>query len=82
MNWENYEQSLKELGYNDSDISAIKPAFEFSGEAHKNETRMSGEPYFTHPVAVSLYVAKLKLDKDAISAALMWLKTKEQKQRK
>src|SRR3990167_460991 len=71
MNWNEYKNKLTELGYGDSDISAIKPVFDFSGEAQKNETRMSGEPYFTHPVAVSLYVAKLKLDKDAISAALL-----------
>lgn len=71
MNWEEYQKKLAELGYGAEDFSAIKPAFLFAEEAHKNETRMSGEPYFTHPIAVSLYVAKLKLDKDAISAALL-----------
>src|SRR3989344_3022558 len=71
MTWENYQKKLMELGYNTEDVLNIKPAFEFAGEAHKNETRMSGEPYFTHPIAVSLYVAKLKLDKDALSAALL-----------
>ncbi len=71
MSWQEYEQKLKELGYSESDVSAIKPAFDFSYNAHQNETRMSGEPYFTHPATVSLYVARLKLDKDAISAALL-----------
>ena len=71
MIWKEYEQKLKELGYGESDVSAIKPAFEFAETAHKNEKRMSGEPYFTHPVAVSLYVANLKLDSSAISASLL-----------
>lgn len=71
MMWENYEKSLKELGYGANDVASIKPVFEFAEEAHKDEKRMSGEPYFTHPISVSLYVAKLKLDKDAISASLL-----------
>lgn len=71
MNWGEYKNKLIELGYSENDISSIEQAFLFAGEAHKNEKRMSGEPYFTHPIAVSLYVAKLKLDKDALSAALL-----------
>ena len=71
MNWENYSIKLKELGYAEKDISDIKPAFEFAKETHKNEKRLSGEPYFLHPVAVSLYVAKLKLDSGAVKAALL-----------
>lgn len=71
MTWEEYKQKLVELGYADKDISAIKPAFAFAEEIHKEEKRMSGEPYFSHPMAVSLYVANLKLDSSAISAALL-----------
>lgn len=71
MTWDEYQNTLKELGYSFGDILAIKPAFEFAQETHKNEKRMSGEPYFTHPVSVSLHVAQLKLDADAISASLL-----------
>lgn len=71
MDWENYEKSLEELGYKPKDILAIKPAFLFAKNAHKDEKRMSGEPYFSHPVAVSLYVANLKLDSSAIAASLL-----------
>jgi len=36
----------------------VTKAFEFCIEAHKNDLRASGEPYFTHPFEVALIVAK------------------------
>ncbi len=36
----------------------ITKAFEFCIEAHKNDLRASGEPYFTHPYEVAMIVAK------------------------
>lgn len=36
----------------------ITKAFEFALEAHKNDLRESGEPYFTHPYEVALIVAE------------------------
>ncbi|HEY4521592.1 MAG TPA: RelA/SpoT family protein [Candidatus Paceibacterota bacterium] len=71
MSWIEYKKRLSELGYTPEDILSTKPAFEFAENAHKDEKRMSGEPYFTHPLAVSLYVASLKLDASAVSAALL-----------
>lgn len=71
MNWEEYEKKIWELGYNDEALATVKPAFEFAEEAHKNEKRESGEPYFTHPVAVSLKIAGLKLDANTVAAALL-----------
>ena len=69
--WNEYQKKLAELGYGTEDILTIKPAFLFAEQAHENEKRMSGEPYFTHPIAVSLYVANLKLDTSTISASLL-----------
>ena len=71
MTWEEYEKKLGELGYKDEAISQIKPVFEFAKKTHSGEKRSSGEPYFIHPVAVSLGIAELKLDKDAVAAALL-----------
>ncbi len=50
----------------------ITKAFEFCLEAHKNDLRASGEPYFTHPYEVALIVAKeLPLDDVTVVSALL-----------
>ena len=36
----------------------ITKSFKFSIEAHKNDLRASGEPYFIHPYHVALVVAE------------------------
>lgn len=71
MNWEDYAKKLRELGYKNEAIAIIKPAFEFAQKIHETEKRASGEPYITHPIAVSLNVAGLKIDANAIAAALL-----------
>ncbi|MCH7827599.1 MAG: bifunctional (p)ppGpp synthetase/guanosine-3',5'-bis(diphosphate) 3'-pyrophosphohydrolase, partial [Bacteroidetes bacterium] len=40
------------------DEKLIVKSLDFAIEAHKNNTRASGEPYFTHPYEVALIVAK------------------------
>ncbi len=50
----------------------ITKAFEFCIEAHKNDLRASGEPYFTHPFEVALIVAKeFPLDDITIVSTLL-----------
>ncbi|MCI0472177.1 MAG: HD domain-containing protein, partial [Ignavibacteria bacterium] len=50
----------------------ISDAFRFALEAHKNEKRASGEPYFTHPYEVALILAKeIPIDDITIAAALL-----------
>src|SRR3972149_8230671 len=50
----------------------ITKALEFSIEAHKNDLRASGEPYFTHPYEVALIVAKeFPLDDVTIISTLL-----------
>src|SRR3989344_226671 len=71
MHWEEYEKKLREAGYKDQALAIIKPAFEFASQIHENEKRASGEPYITHPIAVSLNVAHLKLDAHTIAASLL-----------
>jgi RelA/SpoT family (p)ppGpp synthetase len=47
-------------------------AFEFCLEAHKNDLRASGEPYFTHPFEVAMIVAKeIPLDDITIVSTLL-----------
>ncbi|MGI9291934.1 MAG: RelA/SpoT family protein [Gammaproteobacteria bacterium] len=49
----------------------VERAFEFGAEAHRGQTRASGAPYISHPVAVASIVAELRLDVESICAALL-----------
>lgn len=50
----------------------IRRAFQFSLEAHKNNVRASGDPFFNHPYEVALVVAKeIPLDDVSVASALM-----------
>ncbi|WP_028863179.1 RelA/SpoT family protein [Psychromonas aquimarina] len=49
----------------------IERAYEFAYAAHDGVQRASGEPYITHPVAVAEILAEMKLDHEAIAAALL-----------
>jgi len=49
----------------------IERAYIKAETAHAGQYRKSGEPYFTHCVAVATILAEMKLDAEAIAAALM-----------
>ena len=54
------------------DVNLISNAFRFSLEAHKNDKRASGEPYFIHPYEVAKIMAKeIPVDDICITAALL-----------
>ena len=53
------------------DLDKIRAAYEYASEMHRGQTRASGEPYISHPVAVAEIVAGLELDTDSICAALL-----------
>tara|TARA_R110000868_G_scaffold380784_1_gene646923 strand:+ start:92765 stop:94882 length:2118 start_codon:yes stop_codon:yes gene_type:complete len=52
-------------------IELIHQAFLFAADAHKEQTRSSGEPYITHPVTVACILADMHMDPETIMAALM-----------
>jgi len=49
----------------------IERAYEYAYIAHDGVKRASGEPYITHPVAVAEILALMKLDHEALAAALL-----------
>jgi guanosine-3',5'-bis(diphosphate) 3'-pyrophosphohydrolase len=49
----------------------LAEAFELAEEAHRGVKRKSGEPYITHPVAVTALLAEMQLDIDALVAGLL-----------
>ena len=52
-------------------IESIVSAYEFGAEAHEGQTRKTGEPYITHPVAVAQELADMRMDSQAIEAAIL-----------
>ncbi len=54
------------------DEALITKSVEFSLEAHKNDLRASGEPYFTHPYEAAMIVAKeIPLDDVTVASCLL-----------
>lgn len=52
-------------------VAQIMRAYEFGASAHSGQTRMSGEPYISHPVAVAQILADMHMDSQAITAAIL-----------
>ncbi|MEO6291578.1 MAG: bifunctional (p)ppGpp synthetase/guanosine-3',5'-bis(diphosphate) 3'-pyrophosphohydrolase [Burkholderiaceae bacterium] len=60
------------LDYLDAaDVEAVRQAYRFADEAHLGQLRNNGEPYITHPIAVTAQCATWKLDAQALMAALL-----------
>ena len=55
----------------DTKIKQVADAYTFGAAAHKGQTRKTGEPYITHPVAVAQELADMRLDSEAIMAAIL-----------
>jgi guanosine-3',5'-bis(diphosphate) 3'-pyrophosphohydrolase len=54
-----------------SEVETVRRAYEFAESAHDGQTRDSGDPYITHPLAVAETLAELHLDLNTIVAALL-----------
>ena len=52
-------------------LDLVRDAFVFAAECHEGQTRRTGDPYITHPIAVTELVAGLELDQHALAAALL-----------
>ena len=49
----------------------IRAAYDFGRDMHKDQFRHSGEPYFSHPVAVAALLTEQRLDDATIVTALL-----------
>ena len=54
-----------------SNQALIRAAFDFGQSMHDGQFRQSGEPYFTHPVAVAMILAEQQMDDATIITALL-----------
>jgi len=57
--------------YPAADGELIRKAYDFTARVHQGQTRLSGEPYLIHPMAVADIIAELKLDVPSIVGALL-----------
>lgn len=69
MNLQSLLDLLPDLTPNDQLL--IERAYRRAEAAHAGQTRQSGEPYFTHCLAVANILAEMKLDAEAVAAALL-----------
>ena len=59
-------------GYLDpNQIEQVRHAYLFAEEAHKDQTRRSGEPYITHPLSVAGILSEMHMDHQCLMAALL-----------
>jgi len=67
------DELLREVGtyLSPNDLEVVRRAYRFAEQAHQGQTRRSGEPYVTHPLATALILADLRMDVDVIAAGLL-----------
>ena len=67
------ESTLEKINqiYENKDKELLQKAYDYAKEAHANQKRASGEPYFIHPCAVADILMDLGLDAATIAAALL-----------
>ena len=53
------------------DEKVVKKAYDFALDVHKNQKRLSGDPYISHPIAVASILCDLKVDTATITTALL-----------
>ena len=54
-----------------TDEALLNRAYVYAMKAHGDQRRASGDPYFSHPIAVAAILTDLKLDDATIAAALL-----------
>jgi GTP diphosphokinase / guanosine-3',5'-bis(diphosphate) 3'-diphosphatase len=70
MRIENFLESLP-INYSRSDKDLIMSAYRFAEKAHQGQTRVSGEPYVNHCLAVAAILAEMRVPPSVVSAGLL-----------
>lgn len=55
----------------DADVELIRRAYEVAASWHQGQTRRSGDPYITHPLAVATILAEAGAGDDTLCAAML-----------
>ena len=64
------EEKVRARRPND-DLSALDSAYRFAAQAHKGQTRESGEPYISHPLAIAHLLADMQMDLVCLETGLL-----------
>ena len=54
-----------------SDADLLRRAYAYAAAKHEGQSRRSGEPYITHPVAVTTILTELEMDDATLAAGLL-----------
>ncbi|WP_405990386.1 RelA/SpoT family protein [Streptomyces sp. NBC_00986] len=57
--------------YADADLEPLRRAWVLAESSHRGQMRKSGEPYITHPLAVTLILAELGAETTTLTASLL-----------
>lgn len=73
MEYRTYEELKQYIIDSERQISleTVKQAYELAEKAHESQTRLSGEPYVSHPIEVAFILVDLGMDTDSICAGLL-----------
>ena len=52
-------------------VRLVEDAFAFAEECHRDQKRLTGDPYIVHPLDAAMTVASLQLDAPAVAGALL-----------
>ncbi|MFH8885992.1 RelA/SpoT family protein [Streptomyces californicus] len=55
----------------DADLAVLRRAYLLAESSHRGQTRKSGEPFITHPLAVTLILAELGAETTTLTASLL-----------
>jgi len=62
---------LERDGRSEEEIVFLRRAALYAEHAHKDQRRASGEPYFSHVIAVAAILAELNMDIETLAAAIL-----------
>ena len=73
IDWHDVDAWLDTLGADRAiaDAELVRRACRFAAQAHAGQRRASGEPYVQHALAAARILAELRLDPEAIAAAIL-----------
>lgn len=54
-----------------AEIEQVELAYEVASEAHKDQMRVSGEPYIVHPLSAAYILASLRIDATIVAATIL-----------